>query len=247
MSRWFAIAFLCCALSGAAFADDSETDMTTATPSSRYNGIGFNFGMLAFFPSEVNDMIKDIYDELKSGYYIVGETGTPSIFLAYPFKVKGMFYLNPRIALEPNAQVLWTGKLLFISGAGDEKAWVNLFFFSGGLNGWVRFNPEKRISFKMGLGGFGGYSLVKVTGDIGEVTLGGTGYGGNLLAGLDITFSRVAINIDFVIPVGVINYSRRDGNLDIVNQDNPYSGYTGYPERLLLLGFEFRPGITIKF
>jgi len=246
MNRWFAIAFLCCAFSGAGFADDSETDMTAATPSSQYNGIGLNFGVLLFFPSELNDMVKDIYDELKNGYYITNELGEPSIFMAFPFNVKGIFYLNPHIALEPNAQVLWTGKLLFISGAGDESVWINMFFFSGGLNSWVRFNPDKRFSFKMGLGGFGGYSLINVTGDLGEVTLGGAGYGGNLLAGLDITFGKVAVNIDFSVPVGVINYSKREGELNIVDEDNPYY-YRGYPKQVLLLGFQFRPGVTLKF
>lgn len=216
----------------------------------QYNGFGLNIGALFFYPAEVNDLIDDIYDDFKSGYYVTSEAGVVPIFTAYPLKAKGVFYLTPYLAFEPYGEMLWANKWIFTAGAANQSAWVHLFFFNAGANCWLRVKPTKTVSFKTGLGGFGGYSVLSVTGDAGRATLTGPGYGANLLAGLDITFSKVAVNIDFVVPVGVITFAERDGGLDIYEEDfstGTQSPYDSYPERIPLIGFAFRPGVTFRF
>ena len=221
---------------------------TVATPTSEttsrgapYNGIGLNFGITFFVPNEVNDLISAIYDDLKSGYLIASEMGTPMLLMGESFKLKGVFYLNKYLALEPYSQLFWAPKWIQISGAANLSQWIHVLFYSGGINFWARFKPDKTVSFKAGLGGFGGFSNLIATGDAGETTLSGAGYGGNLLAGLDLTFSKVAVNLDFSVPIGVIRYSSRDGSLSLASSDFKY------PEKILLAGFEFRPGVTFRF
>lgn len=226
--------------------------------SAPYNGFGLNFGVTIFIPKEVNTMINDIYDELKSGYYMISEIGTPDMFMGESFKLKGVFYLNHHFALEPYGQVFWAGKYLYVSGA-ENSAWVHLLFYSGGLNFWIRVNPEKLVSFKTGIGGFEGYSQIEVTGDAGRVSLKGNGFGANILAGIDITFSKTVINLDFTVPVGMIKYQKRKGSLSIGDDGYQYnyydtdqfysvpSSYRRYPKKVLLAGFEFRPGVTFRF
>jgi hypothetical protein len=226
-------------------------DQITTIRSAPYNGFGLNFGVTIFAPKEVNVILEDIYDELKSGY-LVYDLGTPKMFVGESFKLKGVFYLNRNLALEPYGQAFWAGKWLFISGASDESAWVNLLFYSAGLNFWLRVNPEKLVSFKTGVGGFAGYSHIEVSGDLGRVTLKGSGFGANLLAGIDVTFSKAVINLDFTVPVGVIKYKKRKGQLKIYElaNDTPYYEHPEtpkYPKKVLLAGFEFRPGITFRF
>ena len=228
--------------------DNAATEIESKATSAKYNGIGFNFGILLFFPGEINDLISDMYEDLKRDYLVLTELGEPKMFLGFPLKLKGVFYLNPYLGIEPYGQVHWAGKYLTVkvSGAADESAWVHFLFFSGGVNCWLRLSPHKRVSFKLGAGGFGGYSLLVVTGDRGDMTLGGAGYGGNVLAGLDITLGKVAINMDFTVPIGMINYDSRDGGLSFYGRSGYPGNYT-YPEKVMLVGFEFRPGLTIKF
>ena len=217
-----------------------ETGETTGR-GAPYKGIGINFGVTFFVPSEVNDLISAIYDDFKSGYYVASEFGEPFMFMGESFKVKGVFYLNRHIALEPYGQVFWAPKWIYLSGDANLSEWVHVLFYSGGVNCWARFNPDKLVSFKAGVGAFGGYSTLIATGDAGDVTLTGAGYGGMMLAGIDLTFSKVVVNMDFSVPAGVINYTSRDGSLSLDGND------TRYPGRILLLGFEIRPGVTFRF
>ena len=117
-----------------------------------------------------------------------------------------------------------------------------LFDFSGGLNFWFKVSPQKTVSFKCGAGGFGGYSILDISGYAGETTLSGAGYGGNVLAGIDICLKKIAVNIDFIVPIEFSDFTKRDGDL---NPDNSVTWK--YPSRLVLTGFEFRPGITFHF
>jgi hypothetical protein len=219
-----------------------------------YNGFGLNFGVTIFVPKQVNDMIDDIYDDLKGNYTVYSQFGAPVMFMGESFKLKGVFYLNRHIALEPYGQAFWAGKYLTIVNI-DRSAWVHLLFYSGGLNTWIRFNPDKLVSFKTGAGAFGGYSQIKVTGYAGKVSLKGNGFGANILAGIDLTFSKAVVNLDFTVPIGVLKYQKRDGKLltdehGVNDEFIGYTGspeYTGYPRRVMLTGFEFRPGVTFRF
>jgi hypothetical protein len=242
-------------------ANENKNVQTTTDRSAPYNGFGLNFGVTIFAPKEVNVMLEDMYDDLKSGYSVY-DMGTPRMFMGESFKLKGVFYLNHNLALEPYGQAFWAGKWLFISGATDKSAWVNLMFYSAGLNFWVRVNPKKLVSFKTGVGGFAGYSHIEISGDLGKVSLKGSGFGANLLAGIDVTFSKAVINLDFTAPIGVIKYNQRKGHLqldsyspnyvystsDYTNSTRDYNYYySKYPKKVLLAGFEFRPGVTFRF
>jgi hypothetical protein len=176
------------------------------------------------------------------------------MFMGESFKLKGVFYLNRHFAFEPYGQVFWAPKYLTIINI-DRSAWVHLLFYSGGLNTWFRLNTDKLVSFKTGVGAFGGYSHIEVTGDAGKVSLKGNGFGANILAGVDVTFRKAVINLDFSIPVGVLKYQKRNGKLfnDELVMNNEFigytgnTGYTGYPRKVILTGFEFRPGVTFRF
>jgi hypothetical protein len=242
--------------------DNNDTTSKVADDrSAPYNGFGLNFGVTIFVPKQVNDMIDDIYDDFKSGYTVISEFGAPVMFLGESFKLKGVFYLNRNIGLEPYGQAFWAGKLIHFTTSSTnifssgKSAWVHLLYYSGGLNTWIRLNPDKLVSFKTGAGAFGGYSHIEVTGDAGKVSLKGNGFGANVLAGIDITFKKAVVNLDFTVPIGVLKYNKRDGKLFydaplvygefVGNTAN--TGYKGYPKRVILTGFEFRPGVTFRF
>jgi hypothetical protein len=202
------------------------------------SGIGFNIGSRIFFPDEVNELIEDIWDEMKKGGITESEFGSPTMFLASEIKLKGIIYFVPFFCLEPFGQFLWSGKQLRIRGDVERDASINVIDLSGGLNCWFKVSPKKRASFKCGAGGFGGYTILKVSGDEGETELTGYSYGGNFLAGLDICFTRISINIDFIVPIGITDFSDRIGRLDFS---------TEYPDKLQHFGLEIRPGLTIQF
>lgn len=220
-----------------------------------YHGFGLNFGVTIFVPTQVNDMIQDIYDDFKSGYIVISEVGAPVMFLGESFKLKGVFYLNQHVALEPYGQGFWAGKWIHLATSSEhivssgKSAWVHLLFYSGGLNTWIRLNPNKLVTFKTGAGAFGGFSQIEVTGDAGNVSLKGNGFGANILAGIDVTFNKAVVNLDFTVPIGVLKYHKRDGVL-FRNEnlmDIGYTPYSGYPKKVILAGFEFRPGVTFRF
>jgi hypothetical protein len=235
--------------SGTSALDTATTRVDeTSGRGAAYRGFGLNFGITLFYPSEVNEMIGDIYKDFKGGFDEYINTITPFLFYGISLKAKGVFCLNRRFALEPYGQV-------FVASKGIEfqltpyYAYLYVFFFSGGVNCWVRFNPGKLVSFKAGAGGFAGYGRIEVDG-AGRLSQSGPGFGGNLLAGIDVAFRKIVVNVDCSLPVGVINFYHRTG--EIVLHD--YSGssttrqeYTNYPERIWLLGFEIRPGVTFRF
>ena len=233
------------------FAEDADTTerIETFDRSSGYRGLGLNFGFTLFYPSEVNDMINDIYNEFLQGYEQYAEMLKPALFWGISLKGKGVFYLNRQFSLEPYGQIFTASEsidhLLF---PGFEYIYV--FFFSGGINCWFRFNTENLVSFKTGVGAFSGYGRIEMDGGVGRLSMSGPGFGVDLLAGLDLTFRKVIVNMDFSVPVGVIRYLHRKGDL-ILYGENGYTAtppvYTNYPAQLLLLGFEFKPGVTFKF
>ncbi len=208
----------------------------------RRSGIGFNIGSRLFFPDDANDMISDIWSEMKSGGIVSSEVGDPTMILATVVKLKGVIYFIPYLCIEPYGQFMWAGKQLKIRGDVSRDASVNLIDFSGGLNCWFKVTPKKRVSFKIGAGGFGGYTMLKVSGDEGETELSGYSYGGNICTGLDICFRKLSINLDLIVPLGKTKFSERTGRLDLDENAN-YE----YPEIVSHNGVEIRPGLTIHF
>jgi hypothetical protein len=88
-----------------------------------------------------------------------------------------------------------------------------------------------------------------VSGDAGKVSLKGNGFGANILAGIDVTFRKAVVNLDFSVPIGVLKYQKKNGKL-LINErvaSDVFTGYTGYPRKVILTGFEFRPGVTFRF
>ncbi len=217
-------------------------DGTESQTRGKKSGVGLNIGARIYYPIDINTLISDIWDEMKTGY-VVSQMGNEALFLGTPVKLKGVIYVVPKFCIEPYGQFLWSGKVLRVSGAASRDGNVNVIDLSGGCNFWFKFSPQKRVSFKMGAGGYGGYTFLFVSGYTGDLTMKGSGYGGNVLAGIDITFTKVAINIDFIVPIGVSKFTHQEGELSIGDEWEPYK----YPSRYTHYGFEIRPGITFHF
>lgn len=210
------------------------------------NGIGMNIGAEIFYPTKVNAFVDNLYDELVRGYSHT-DYGTVPIIVSYQFKGKGILYLFSQLCLEPYIQAMWAPKPILTTGAVQKSQFINVFDFSGGLNFWFKPSIKKRVQFKMGAGAFIDYGILKTSGDLGEVTLSGFGFGGNILSGIDIVFEKLAVNIDFIVPIGWVHYTDKDGSILVDDPDHMWQAEMDYPENLSLIGFQFRPGVTFHF
>lgn len=202
----------------------------------RLFGIGIHIGARIISPDDINEFTADIFDELKPDNAIVTSTfGSTDVFMAFPIRVKMVVNPIPYLGIEPYGQLLFTSKMLKISKAGSQN--VLLFNPILGTSVYARFRPMERISVK--LGGGATYSWLTLTsdGDLGEVELTGSSLGGEGLAGIDISFSRIRINIDVSVPIQTVS-------LDIEGENELMSVP---PEKAALSGFEIRPGMTIYF
>lgn len=204
------------------------------------NGLGLSIGALFFSPSEVNDFSEDLWEELKSGYIITGNVGNSKMFAAYPFKVMGLFSPAKWLSFEPYGEVLWGPKLLMLQGASNDSVFLSVLAYSAGVNLWFALPSPRKMNFKLGAGGFFTYSTLSVSGDLGKASLSGTGFGGNLLAGLDISLRKMIITVDGIIPIGSVKYGVDKDNLDKYVDAR-------FPSKLSLTGFSIRPGIIFKF
>jgi hypothetical protein len=208
--------------------------------SKKKNGVGLSIGALFFSPSEVNDFSEDLWEELKSGYIVTLDMGNPKMFAAYPFKLRGLFSPAKWLSLEPYGEILWGPKLLMIQGASDDSVFLSLMAYSAGVNFWFSLPSPGKIDFKLGTGAFFAYSTLNVSGDLGKAALSGTGFGANLLIGLDIDLRKIIVTLDGIIPIGSVEYSVDKDRLDSYVDAR-------FPSRLSLVGFSIRPGILFKF
>ncbi len=235
-SIWFIAVILCVSFAVLAEEDAESQSMLKGS------GIGFNIGMRIHFPEEINTLIDEIWEEMQEGVLVISQTGSQAMFLGLPIKIKGIIFIGPFFCIEPFGQFFWSGKVLRMRGDVSREANVNILDLTGGCNFWFKVTPKKTVSFKLGAGGYGGYTTFKVSGDYGDITMTGPGYGGNVLAGIDITLKKVAINIDFIVPIGSTEFQDREGELKYDPGEIPT-----YPEVFSHTGFEIRPGITILF
>ncbi|MBN1757088.1 MAG: hypothetical protein JW863_02155 [Chitinispirillaceae bacterium] len=90
-----------------AFTQNSDTTQRSETfdRASAYRGLGLNFGFTLFYPSEVNEMIDDIYSDFLQGYEEFAEIFKPALYWGISLKGKGAFYLNRQFAMEPYGQI----------------------------------------------------------------------------------------------------------------------------------------------
>lgn len=204
------------------------------------NGFGLSIGVLFFSPSDVNDFSKDLWEELKSGYIVSGSAGNPNMLLAYPFKLRGLFSPANWLNLEPYTEVLWGPKLLLLQGASNDSVFLNIMAYSAGVNLWFPLPSPSRMNFKVGAGVFFAHSTLSVSGDLGKASLSGSGFGGNLLAGMDLDLGKMIFTVDGIIPICSIKCS--------VDKDNLHNDVDArFPSKLGLTGFSIRPGIIFKF
>jgi hypothetical protein len=155
--------------------------------------------------------------------------------------VKGVIYIGPVVGLEPFGFVSF-GNERFIVRKIDHEVDISLVDLGGGLNIWARVAPKKCVSFKAGLGGYICHSSLNVDGYAGEIDFSGVGFGVNILAGLDITLRKLAVNIDFFLPVGATSLEK-DGTFDITGSNRTIR----YPKEYVHTGFVIRPGVTFQF
>lgn len=203
-------------------------------------GIGLNIGTRIHFPGEVNDFITDIWT-----YSITGDINdkidSKTIAPGISSKLKVIINLWPFFCIEPYGQFLWSGRIFNIRGSIVKDININNYDFSGGINLWFKFPPIRNFFIKMGAGGYGAYTILKTSGDAGKTELSGSGYGGNGLIGIDLKFSRVVVNVDFIAPIGLSNFNHRTGDLEFYTDDNDY------PSKYVHTGIEICPGISFYF
>lgn len=214
------------------------------------SGIGFNLMVRLYFPEQINDFMDDLKQHwVDSLDGFVSVNGDYHVFTSLGLKCKGIIYAAPVFAIEPFAMVQYKFVGMLVTNRDNSNVWTNLCDIGGGVNCWLRFSPQKRFSFKTGVGPYLSYSIISVSGFLGDTKLTGTGYGVNCLAGFDITFKKVALNIDFCVPVGSATLVR-DGGLDVRTSggyyDNDYTPMR-YPKKIRQTGFIFSPGVTFHF
>jgi hypothetical protein len=229
--------------------EKSETEASEKESSDRIHrvGLGLNIGIQFFNPKEINQLLEDMFDDMKGNMIIINEYGTSNFYMTSPFKIKLLIYPVQFLAIEPYAQFAYGPKILTIN---DNSAFLNYFDISLGVNIWAKFNPQKRVSFKLGAGGFVCHNRIAIKGDLGDMTLSGNGSGFNALAGLDINLRKTTVNIDFIVPVGISTIKNRDGSLSL--EEDSYTAFRAtnqysYPRKINLIGFQFRPGVTFLF
>jgi hypothetical protein len=102
--------------------------------------------------------------------------------------------------------------------------------------------PKKCVSFKAGLGGYVCRTTLKLDSYAGNAHFYGIGYGVNILAGVDITLRKMAVNIDFLLPVGSTELDQY-GTLSNIGSSKAIR----YPKEYMHNGLVFRPGFTFQF
>jgi hypothetical protein len=219
-----------------------------ARPPFRMFGFGLCLGERIFYPSAINNFIADVYNEMKSGY-ITEDMGSQDLFMAFALELKFLYNPIPYLGLQPNAGILWAPKYLVLSGAASGSENINLLSYTGGLDFWARVAPFKRVTFKAGLGAVYGASSLSASGDLGDVTLSGSTYGMNVLAGIDLTFRKIAVNIDFLCPIETVTFTSQTGQLknDATTVGPGYGTTYRYPSSDNLIGLEIHEGVTFLF
>jgi hypothetical protein len=167
------------------------------------------------------------------------------MFMNFPvLRLKFLYSPVPAFVIAPYGQYTWGFKYYRIY---DEE-YVYLNEACGGVDLWYRVAPQKKVTFKIGAGVFAGYDNLSFSGGKGNVALKGLEYGATILAGIDIITKRVTINLDFGLPIGMYSFATRTGEF---RTTNPYTKRwdisSAYPTGSSLVGFEFKPGITINF
>jgi hypothetical protein len=207
------------------------------------SGIGLNLLAKLFSSTDVNNFLEDVYDKWTDDVpgTIINKTGFASMILMMGVNLKGIIYLGPVVGLEPFGFASM-GNKQFVIRDFDHEVNVSLIDVGGGVNIWARVAPKKQVSFKAGLGGYACYSTLHVDGYAGEVEFNGVGYGVNVLAGIDITLKKLAVNIDFILPVGTTPLEQ-EGDFKKTGSQRTIR----YPKEYTHYGFEIRPGVTFQF
>lgn len=215
------------------------------------NGIGVNMMVKFFMSTELNNYLDDLYKKMidDADGIVVDESGFSAMPVMIGFKVKGVVYVIPELGLEPFGTFNYGWKLMKLRVSDknlaitliDKDVRANLFEYGGGLNLWVRVSPARIASFKAGLGGYIIYSYLNVKSYDGTVDHSGIGGGMNLLAGVDIAFKKITVNVDFSFPIGSSEFLQ---NGSFTNEGN---NQIRYPDGYRHIGIELRPGVTFNF
>lgn len=213
------------------------------------SGLGMNMSVKLFNSKEINNFLEDVYemwiDDIPGT--IKKKSGFSPMVSMIGVNLKGIVYVGPVIGLEPFGFVSFGKNMYRVRDYNDDRYYdhdvdVSMVDAGGGINVWARVAPKKRVSFKAGLGGYVCYSTLNVDGYAGEVEFTGVGYGVNILAGIDITLRKIAVNIDFLLPVGGTELDQ-DGSFKNIGSSRTIR----YPSEYAHNGFVIRPGITFQF
>jgi hypothetical protein len=213
------------------------------------SGLGINLLVKLFNSKEINNFLEDVYDmwiDDVSGTIMKKSEFSP-MFSMIGVNLKGIVFVGPVVGFEPFGFVSFGNNLYRVRDYNDGRDYdhdldVSLIDAGGGINIWARVAPKKHVSFKAGLGGYVCYSTLNVDGYAGEVEFSGVGYGVNFLAGIDITLRKIAVNIDFLLPVGSTELDQ-DGYFKSIGSSRTIR----YPSEYVHNGFVIRPGVTFQF
>lgn len=207
------------------------------------SGIGINMMAKVFYSEEINTFFEDVYDKWIDDVpgTIKSKSEFSPLVSVVGVNLKGVIYVGPVVGLEPFGCVSF-GKSMYIVRDHDHEVDISLVDVGGGVNIWARVAPKKRVSFKAGLGGYVCYSTLDVDGYAGEVQFTGVGYGVNILAGIDITLRKLAVNIDFLLPVGETELNQH-GTFNQIGSNRTIR----YPSEYVHTGLVIRPGVTFQF
>jgi hypothetical protein len=203
-------------------------------------GIGFQSGIRLHQPDKFNAFVTDIWNSTINDIADISvytKTIGPGVF----FTLNGTIDIGSRFQVAPFAQGMWAGKQFYFRGQVDKNIYINTYTALGGLNLWVRLFTIGNVSFRLGTGGYGAYTIASISGDIKKTQLAGSGFGGRTLLGVKLPLGKAVVTLDGGVSYGYTKLSHRKGDLGL-------SQYPiRYPSRLDHWGFEMCPGILFYF
>jgi hypothetical protein len=218
-----------------------QHDQTSKDKGLLKKGIGIQCGIRFHRPKKFNDFVTDMWNSyLADISYSAGvkKTVGPGLFLS----LNGTIDIGPLFQITPFAQGMWAGKQFYFTGGLIKDIHVNTYTAMGGLNLWVRVLKYKRITLRLGAGGYGAHTIVSFTGDISETKISGSGWGIRGLLGTELRLTQqVVITLDCSVPYGV---SKLNGSGQLKTSG---SSSVDFPSKFEHFGFEIFPGVMFYF
>jgi len=204
-------------------------------------GMGVQCGVRFHQPEEFNSFVSDLWNSfLTDNVYAPVDKKQigPGVFLS----LNGTFDIGSRFQVVPFAQGMWAGKQFYFRGGIIKDMFVNTYTAMGGVNLFFRVINQERYSIRLGGGGYGAYTIARITGDIDDTKLSGSGYGVRGLIGTEWRLNnRVVLTLDGGTSWGISEFSHTSGTLKASRPN------ITYPKEFAHFGIEVCPGVVFYF